>query len=382
MARVGSTDHTEQQILLRRYGVEPVLAKDAECPTGMLVTLVSSDGERSFLTDRGANLHLQRGDLPDFLLDRVGLVHLSGCALFDPGPRSAVLDFIEHAVLRGIPVTVDPSSVSFLREVGPRAFLAWTKGARICFPNTEEAAILSGTSDPDKQSAILGTHYDIVVIKRGARGAEVTARGNQRWAVAAPPINAVDTTGAGDAFLAGFLSAYLRGVSLPECLWHGVDAGSRGATRLGGKPGGNSTGLLVKDPQATEMSTLRAKIANNEIRGGSAFGRAVAEVIALTAESRADADPDEVRSAVQEAARWAVHAKPSMTSGRAVACLAEETLERQRGASGADLSRAVAREMRAFIARSERAIESLAQVGAKSSVRAWLLWRTLSANPW
>ena len=363
VARVGSNDHTEQEILLRSYGVEPVLAKDERFPTGTLVTLVSSDGERSFLTDRGANLRLKRSDLPDSLLDRVGLVHVSGYALFDTGPRSAVLDFIEQAALRGIPVTVDPSSVSFLREVGPQAFLAWTKVARICFPNTEEAAILSGTSDPDKQSAILGTHYDIVVIKRGALGAEVTARGTQRWVVAAPPVNTVDTTGAGDAFLAGFLSAYLRGGSLPECLRHGVDAGSTGTTRLGGKPGGNSTGLAMKDPRATELSRLRAKIANNEIRGGSAFGRAVAEVIALTAGSHADADPDQVRSTVLEAARWAVQTKPSMTSVRAAARLAEETLQRQRGASGAELSCAIVHEMRAFIARSERAIASLAEGG-------------------
>ena len=242
--------------------------------------------------------------------------------------------------------------------------MGWTRAARICFPNAEEAAILTGTSDPDKQIAILGNHYETVVIKRGEHGAEAaTARGAHRWTVAVPPVDAVDTTGAGDAFLAGFLSAHLRGGSVEECLRKGVDAGSEATICLGGKPGRDVADPSVTAPFMTTLSTLRAKIANNTIRGGSAFGRAAAEVIALTAESHADADPGKVRSAVLEAARWAVQTKPSMASVRAVVRLADETVERQRNTSGRAMARAVAREMRAFIARSEHAIAALAESG-------------------
>jgi len=118
-------------------------------------------------------------------------------------------------------------------------------------------------------------------------------------------------------------------------------------------------------PRDPSLFKLRTKIANNEIRGGSAFGRAVAEVIALTADAHADADPANVRAAVLEAARWGVQTKPSMTSVRAVARLAEETLERQEETSGGELARTVACEMRVFIARSKRAIASLAESGAE-----------------
>jgi sugar/nucleoside kinase (ribokinase family) len=223
----------------------------------MLVTLLSESGERSFLTDRGANLRLRRSDLPNSLLDRIGLVHVSGYALFDAGPRSAVLDFLDQAVRRGIPATVDPSSVSFLCSVGPQAFLDWTKPARICFPNAEEAAVLTGTSDPDQQIAILGNHYEIVVIKRGEQGAEAaTARGSQRWTVAASAADAVDTTGAGDAFLAGFLSAYVYGRSLLECLRLGVDAGSRATTNLGGRPPAGTPVTDLAIPRDPSLFTL------------------------------------------------------------------------------------------------------------------------------
>ena len=66
-ARVGREDHARQTADFAAYGVDARLGADAVQPTGALVTLVSPDGERSFLTDRAANLHLQAADLPHAL---------------------------------------------------------------------------------------------------------------------------------------------------------------------------------------------------------------------------------------------------------------------------------------------------------------------------
>ena len=71
VGRVGRDDHARQVELFRGAGVVPVLAADADAPTGMLVALIDPDGERSFLTDRGANERLAREDLPDARLDSV-----------------------------------------------------------------------------------------------------------------------------------------------------------------------------------------------------------------------------------------------------------------------------------------------------------------------
>ncbi|WP_428924825.1 hypothetical protein [Marinibacterium sp. SX1] len=111
----------------------------------------------------------------------------------------------------------------------------------------------------------------------------------------------------------------------------------------------------------TELTELRRRIADNEVKGGSAFGRAVAEVIALTAEAHAQATPAELTAALDEACAWGITTKPSMTSVRAVADLARATMHAQ--GDGPGLSQAVVRAMRGFVADSERAILALAQAG-------------------
>ena len=139
------------------------------------------------------------------------------------------------------PISVDPASAEFLREVGADNFLAWTQGATILFPNEEEAAVLAGSADPETQGERLAKHYPIVVIKRGAAGAEA-AEGGRRWRVNAPKIEAVDTTGAGDAFVAGFLAARLSGADIPIALERAAAAGAIASTIVGGRPQTAGTG--------------------------------------------------------------------------------------------------------------------------------------------
>ncbi len=234
--RVGAGDAEAQAAALRRHGVTPHLATDAALPTGLLVALLDPDGERSFLTDRGANAALCRDDLPDSLLDGVRVLHLSGYSLFAEAARSAVLDFVAEAGARRVPVTVDAGSAGFLAEVGPSRFLDWTSGAETLFANADEAAMLVGEIDPADQLASLGRRYGTVVIKRGAAGAIAMSNGGQIHLAAAPPVAAMDTTGAGDAFLAGYLLARLAGADLPGCLAAGVRQGSIATGLLGGRP--------------------------------------------------------------------------------------------------------------------------------------------------
>ncbi|MCX5513624.1 ribokinase [Kaistia algarum] len=235
VGRVGQSDLAQQEAQFRAVGITPLLSGDETRGTGMLINIISPDGERSFLTDRGANLAFSGRDLPLSLLAGLDLVHVSGYALFAPGPRAAVMSFIAVARSRGITVTVDPASVGFLEEVGPDNFLGWTHDATILFPNAEEAACLSGRRDPMEQIRFLTDRYGVVAIKRGAEGAEV-ATSAVRLRAAPPTVEVVDTTGAGDAFLAGFLAARLAGAGLEACLAKAVDAGARATTRLGGRP--------------------------------------------------------------------------------------------------------------------------------------------------
>jgi len=234
--RVGAGDAAAQASLLRAHGVEPHLAEDAELPTGLLVTLLDPDGERSFLSDRGANTRLCAADLPETLLDGVRLLHVSGYSLFAEGPRAALRAFAAAAGQRGIPVTLDACSAGFLAELGPAEFQEWTSWAETLFANEDEAAALVGPLGPRRQLAALSRIYPVAVLKRGAAGAMAATRGGMILTEPAPAAVALDTTGAGDAFLAGFLGARLRGASLAACLADGVALGARATTHLGGRP--------------------------------------------------------------------------------------------------------------------------------------------------
>jgi sugar/nucleoside kinase (ribokinase family) len=203
----------------------------------VLVTLVSPDGERSFLTDRGANLNLQSGDLPPKILDGVDHLHVSGYAFFEAGPRAAVLAFLAEIERRKISFSVDPASYSFLEEVGPRQFFEWTRRAKLFFPNGDEAAVLTGKTEASAQLEALTKVYPLVVLKRGVEGAiAAEAQSGRRWSVAAPAAEVLDTSGAGDAFLGGFLGAYLRGEGIEASLKRAVALGSFAATNFGARP--------------------------------------------------------------------------------------------------------------------------------------------------
>jgi sugar/nucleoside kinase (ribokinase family) len=261
VARVGAADVESETTRFKAIGVAPHLVGDPTRETGRLVALIDTDGERSFLTDRGANEALEASDIPDALIAAASHVNLSGYSFFAPSPRAAVLDVMRRAGDK--PISIDPASGEFLREIGADNFLAWTRGASILFPNEEEAAILAGSDDPETQCARLAALYPLVVIKRGAAGAEA-AQGARRWRVKAPKVEPVettdpfvaallgegalrqrvnapnvepiDTTGAGDAFVAGFLAARLSGANIQIALGRAVGAGTEAATRVGGRP--------------------------------------------------------------------------------------------------------------------------------------------------
>ena len=105
------------------------------------------------------------------------------------------------------------------------------------FVNRDEARALSGTADPEEQMRLLGKTCERVVLKLGANGA---ALGNSLGTVLtlpAPKVQVIDTTGAGDAFAAAFLTADLNGELSEDCLAAGIAAGSEAVKKIGGQPG-------------------------------------------------------------------------------------------------------------------------------------------------
>jgi sugar/nucleoside kinase (ribokinase family) len=220
---------------LREAGARTHLARDPSLATGKVFVLVDGEGERTMITDRGAVENLAPGDLPTSLF-RGGHLHLLGYTFSGGSRRETAFEALRLAREAGMTVSVDPSAVPMLEDIGLDSFLAWTRGADLCFPNLQEGSLLAGAEDPDQIVANLLDHYTAVVLKLGAEGALYADVESRRSRVPAALARVTDTTGAGDALCAGFLSARLVGAAPEEALRRGVELAASAVERVGGRP--------------------------------------------------------------------------------------------------------------------------------------------------
>jgi len=208
--RVGARDVGYHRQELTRVGVRPHLAADPDTDTGAIVIMVAPDGERTMFTDRGANRNLEKRDLPASLLDDADVLHLTGYTFCEPPLLEVALWLLGQARSRDLAITIDPGSAAFLARMEPRAFLGWTDGAAVCFPNRDEAAVLVGDADPVTMATRLTRYYGVVALKLGGAGCVLAVPGQAPVPVAATAVPTVqDTTGAGDAFCGAFMSRWL-----------------------------------------------------------------------------------------------------------------------------------------------------------------------------
>ncbi|CAN5285112.1 sugar kinase [soil metagenome] len=235
IGRVGDDD-AGRRCIGELNAVRTVLSIDPDAPTGSVVVLVDPTGERSMLCDRGANLRLTPGDLPAELFQAGAHLHLSGYTLLHERPRPAALRALTLARVAGMTISVDPASTAPLAAYGPDRFRAETTGADLLLPNLAEARLLSGVQDPAGAAWALASGYGAVVVSCGADGA-VWAAGEETGRAAAEPLEVVDTTGAGDAFTAGLLAAWLDSTPLSECVWRATRTAARAVTGIGAGPG-------------------------------------------------------------------------------------------------------------------------------------------------
>jgi sugar/nucleoside kinase (ribokinase family) len=208
---------------LARAGVDARVQRQGR--TGTIVILVDASGERTMYPDRAAAAQLT--DVPDPWLSGADAIHLSAYSL--AGPSLSVLrQASDIARAEGAILTIDASSVALIDSVGPAPFrdLIRTLQPTYVFANGTEAD-LGSLRD-------LATSGTTVVVKNGVEPTEVHLGGNRSATVRVPPVDEVrDTTGAGDAFAAGFLSAVLAEADAVEA----VEAGHSLARRVLSEPG-------------------------------------------------------------------------------------------------------------------------------------------------
>ncbi|MDE3191605.1 MAG: sugar kinase [Acidobacteriota bacterium] len=207
---------------LAERGVE-VAGPVARGATGVVVSVVGGDGDRALASDRGVAPSFAPEELDPAWLEGCDVLHLSGYALLREPISDTALAAARLARGRGARVSVDVAAWTEIRTFGPVRFreLLDTIGPDVLFATEAEWEMLGGAY----LSAPTG------VIKRGPRGATVVTE-DARLDLAPVEANVVDTTGAGDAFAAGFL----LGGSLEEAARRGLDAAARCVATVGSLP--------------------------------------------------------------------------------------------------------------------------------------------------
>ncbi|MBC8143928.1 MAG: sugar kinase [Armatimonadetes bacterium] len=188
----------------------------ANVPTAATTVCVHSDAERTFLHVPGANARFVASDADWSVIDGAGVFHIAGAQLMGALEReNGIAAVAEEAKRRGMTVTLDtvmnPESLGWQALAPALPFVDWM------LPSEPEAATLTGETDLSRQAEAFRTAgAKNVAIKRGAAGCAVFPDSGAPFTVPPLSVAALDTLGAGDAWVAGFLLGLVRGLPAPE----------------------------------------------------------------------------------------------------------------------------------------------------------------------
>jgi len=181
------------------------------------IALIQADGQRNFLYQGGASDGLREEDVPDHLLREAKLVHLGGAfqlrSLDGEGAARVLRRARAHGARTSLDVTWDSQGrwMKLLRPV--------LAEADIFLPSEEEARQLcqGPHGAPEELArALLACGPSLVGVKLGDKGCYLSQADGQSWFIPALPAQVLDTTGAGDSFVAGFLAGLFMGWEIPR----------------------------------------------------------------------------------------------------------------------------------------------------------------------
>ncbi len=206
-------------------------------PTGRCLILVTPDAQRTMNTCPGASHELSADTISPSLLASASILYLEGYLFGPVKPRAAMMKAVDiaHAAGRKVAFTLSESVCIAGRKEGFGRMID-SGGVDLLFANEDEALQLTGRTDLEVALAELQAKVPTLVITRGPEGA-IAIEGKERISIPAAPVNeVVDTTGAGDLFAAGFLTAHCKGASLERCLWTGAIAAAEVIQHYGARP--------------------------------------------------------------------------------------------------------------------------------------------------
>ena len=196
---------------LRAAGVESTLLH-SDTVTGRAYTMITPDTERTFATFLGAAVEMTEAEISRDLFSGYQMLHIEGYLVQN---TNLIEQALKTAKSAGLQISLDLASfnvvetnLEFLQSIIPQY-------VDIVFANEEEAKAFTG-KDPENALQELGRICDIAVVKTGREGSLILSNG-KTLKIGVIMVKALDTTGAGDQYAAGFIHGLSEGLSLEKC---------------------------------------------------------------------------------------------------------------------------------------------------------------------
>ncbi len=198
---------------LKRNNVEPLLFQ-SNLPTGRVLSVITPDAQRSMFTFLGAAADMLPQDITEDCFEGAAIVHIEGYLLFN---SDLILKVLKIAKASGALISLDLPSYNVVKESHELLRHIVESFVDIFMANEDEARAYTGQSNETRALNALAEKVDIAVLKLGERGS-VIAHNNANLPIAPQGSGqAVDTTGAGDLWAAGFLYGLVNGLPLEKC---------------------------------------------------------------------------------------------------------------------------------------------------------------------
>ena len=191
--------------------ITPILFKTMN-ETGRAMALISKDTERTFATYLGAAIDLSAEDISQGIYKGYDYFYIEGYLIQD---REMFEKALRLAATEGLIICLDLASYNIVDQNVEFFKSMISEYVDILFANEEEIRSLTGKS-PEEGAMEISNICDLVVIKLGAEGSFCICKEGM-IKIAARPSKAIDTTGAGDLFAAGFIYGHMQGLSAETC---------------------------------------------------------------------------------------------------------------------------------------------------------------------
>jgi sugar/nucleoside kinase (ribokinase family) len=200
---IGKVGNDEMGRLFRqeceRFGVIPHLIESTE-DTGVAITFISPNAERTFATYLGAAATMQPAQVDESIFDHYDLIHIEGYLIFN---HDLILDVCKKAKAHGLQISMDMASYNLIESNLDFVKMLLRDYVDIIFANEEEAKAYTGVEQIEALHA-LSEECTIAIVKVGKDGSYIKMNG-EVTAIAPVDAQRVDTTGAGDIYASGFL---------------------------------------------------------------------------------------------------------------------------------------------------------------------------------